>query len=447
MPLRKFFNPSIQNTSILFKENPMLELKFVRSNLGDIREMIRTRGYDLNISRFETLDQERRGKLSVLEGLRHQRNRVSEDIAAMKKRGEDASNIIAEMKDVSSEIKEKEKELPGILEELNSLLMVIPNIPDESVPVGKDENDNPVIRTWGEIRDVDFAARPHWEIGEELGVLDFECAAKLAGSRFALYRGAGAKLERALISFMLDIHTNEHDYTEILPPFMVNAASMVGTGQLPKFKEDLFKIEGWDLYLIPTAEVPVTNIHRDEILAEEDLPVSYVAYTPCFRSEAGSYGKDTRGLIRQHQFNKVEMVKFVRPEESYDELEKLTRNAEEILRRLQLPYRVVSLCTGDLGFSAAKTYDLEVWLPGQGLYREISSCSNFTDFQARRAGIRFKRGGGKGTELVHTLNGSGLAVGRTLVAILENYLQGDGSVAIPEALKPYMGGMESITQA
>jgi len=425
----------------------MLELKFVRSNLGDIKEMIKTRGYDLDISRFETLDQERRGKLSVLEELRHQRNRVSEDIAAMKKRGEDASNIIAEMKEVSSEIKEKEKELPGILEELNDLLMVIPNIPDESVPVGKDENDNPVIRTWGKIREVDFAPRPHWDIGEGLGVLDFECAAKLAGSRFALYRGAGAKLERALISFMLDIHTNEHDYTEILPPFMVNAASMVGTGQLPKFKEDLFKVEGWDLYLIPTAEVPVTNIHRDETLAGEDLPIYYVAYTPCFRSEAGSYGKDTRGLIRQHQFNKVEMVKFVRPEESYDELEKLTRNAEEILRRLELPYRVVSLCTGDLGFSAAKTYDLEVWLPGQDLYREISSCSNFTDFQARRAGIRFKRGGGKGTELVHTLNGSGLAVGRTLVAILENYLQGDGSVAIPEALKPYMGGMESISAA
>jgi len=425
----------------------MLELKFVRSNLGDIKEMIKTRGYDLDISRFETLDQERRGKLSVLEGLRHQRNRVNEDIATMKKRGEDASNIIAEMKEVSSEIKGKEKALPEIVEELNDLLMVIPNIPDESVPVGKDENDNPVIRTWGEIREVDFAPRPHWEIGEELGILDFECAAKLAGSRFAVYRGAGAKLERALISFMLDIHTKEHNYTEILPPFMVNAASMVGTGQLPKFKEDLFKVEGWDLYLIPTAEVPVTNIHRDETLSKEDLPIYYVAYTPCFRSEAGSYGKDTRGLIRQHQFNKVEMVKFVRPEESYDELEKLTRNAEEILRRLELPYRVVSLCTGDLGFSAAKTYDLEVLLPGQDLYREISSCSNFIDFQARRAGIRFKRGGGKGTELVHTLNGSGLAVGRTLVAVLENYLQGDGSVAIPEALKPYMGGMEYISHA
>ena len=426
------------------EEESMLDLKFVRSNLEDIEKMIEKRGYDLDISRFETLDSKRREVLAGLEALRHQRNRVSEDIAAMKKRGEDASNIIADMKTVSSEIKEKEKELPRFVEELDRLLMVVPNIPDESVPVGKDENDNPVIRTWGDIRETDFDPRPHWEIGEDLGILDFECAAKLAGSRFALYRGEGAKLERALISFMLDIHTQEHGYTEILPPFMVNAASMVGTGQLPKFKEDLFKVEGWDLYLIPTAEVPVTNIHRDEILTEEDLPVYYVAYTPCFRSEAGSYGKDTRGLIRQHQFNKVEMVKFVRPETSYDELEKLTRNAEEILRRLELPYRVVSLCTGDLGFSAAKTYDLEVWLPGQQLYREISSCSNFTHFQARRAGIRFKRKGGSGTELVHTLNGSGLAVGRTLVAILENYQQKDGSVRVPEALQSYMGGLETI---
>ena len=424
----------------------MLDLKFVRSNLGDIEEMMRNRGYDLDISRFEALDRKRRDRLSVLEALRHQRNRVSEDIAAMKKQGEDASDVIAEMKKVSSEIKEKEKELPQLVDELDQLLMVIPNIPHESVPVGKDENDNPVIRTWGEIRERDFTPRPHWEIGENLGILDFERAAKLAGSRFALYRGAGAKLERALISFMLDIHTQEHGYTEILPPFMVSSASMVGTGQLPKFKEDLFKVEGWDLYLIPTAEVPVTNIHRDEILRDEDLPLYYVAYTPCFRSEAGSYGKDTRGLIRQHQFNKVELVKFTKPEASYDELEKLTRNAEEILMRLELPFRVVSLCTGDLGFSAAKTYDLEVWLPGQSLYREISSCSNFIDFQARRAGIRFKRKGGSGTELVHTLNGSGLAVGRTLVAILENYQQGDGNVAVPEALKPYMGGMEGISR-
>ncbi|MCD4717219.1 MAG: serine--tRNA ligase [Desulfobacterales bacterium] len=422
----------------------MLDLKFVRSNLGSIKDMLKTRGYDLDISRFETLDQERRARLTILEELRHRRNQVSDDIAAMKKKGEDASSVIAEMKTVSSNIKEKEKELPLFVDELNEMLMIIPNMPHESVPVGKDETDNPVIRTWGEIRKMDFEALLHWEIGEKLGILDFARAAKIAGARFALYRGPGARLERALINFMLDIHTKEHGYTEILPPFMVNSDSMTATGQLPKFKEDLFKIEGWDFYLIPTAEVPVTNIHREEVLPEDQMPVYYVSYTPCFRSEAGSYGKDTRGLIRQHQFNKVELVKFTRPEESYDELEKLTRNAEEILRRLELPYRVITLCTGDLGFSAAKTYDLEAWLPGQGLYREISSCSNFTDFQARRAGIRFKRKGSKGTELVNTLNGSGLAVGRTLVAILENYQQADGSVRIPEALKPYMGGVDFI---
>jgi seryl-tRNA synthetase len=350
------------------------------------------------------------------------------------------------MKQVSSDIKEQEKELPQLVEKLNKLLMVIPNMPHESVAIGKDEKDNPVIRTWGEIRKMDFEPLPHWEIGEKLGILDFARAAKLAGARFALYLGLGAKLERSLINFMLDVHTQEHGYTEVLPPFMVNSACMTGTGQLPKFKEDLFKIEDWDLYLVPTAEVPVTNIYREEILNEEELPIYHVAYTPCFRSEAGSHGKDTRGLTRQHQFNKVELVKFTRPEESYDELEKLTRNAEEILRRLELPYRVISLCTGDLGFSAAKTYDLEVRLPGHNLYREISSCSNFSDFQSRRAGIRFKRKGGSGTELVHTLNGSGLAVGRTLLAILENYQQADGSVAIPEALKPYMGGVDSINQ-
>ena len=422
----------------------MLDLKFVRSNLDSIREMLKTRGYDLDISRFEALDKERRTRLTVLEELRHRRNKVSDEIAAMKKRGEDASSVIAEMKEVSSDIKEKEKELPRFVDELNELLMFIPNLPHESVPVGKDETENPVIRTWGEIPEMDFEALPHWEIGEKLRILDFACAAKIAGARFALYRGLGARLERALISFMLDIHTKEHGYTEILPPFMVNSDSMTGTGQLPKFEEDLFKIEGWDLYLIPTAEVPVTNIHREEVLSEEQLPLYYVSHTPCFRSEAGSYGKDTRGLIRQHQFNKVELVKFTRPEESYDELEKLTRNAEEILMRLELPYRVITLCTGDLGFSAAKTYDLEVWLPGQKLYREISSCSNFSDFQARRAGIRFKRKGEKGTELVNTLNGSGLAVGRTLVAILENYQKEDGSVVIPEALKPYMGGVDYI---
>jgi seryl-tRNA synthetase len=426
------------------EEINMLDLKSMRANLETVREMLKNRVYDLDMSRFETLDQERRQGLTVLEQLRHQRNRVSEEIAAMKKMGEDASEVIAEMKQVSLAIKEKEKEVSQFVEELNELLMVIPNMPHDSVPIGASEEDNSVIRTWGEIKGVDFDPLPHWEIGERLQILDFACGAKIAGARFTLYRGLGARLERALINFMLDIHTQEHGYTEVLPPFMVNSASMTATGQLPKFKEDLFKIEGWDFYLIPTAEVPVTNIHREEILSEDRLPLYYVSYTPCFRSEAGSHGKDTRGLIRQHQFNKVELVKFTRPEESYDELEKLTRNAEEILRRLELPYRVVTLCTGDLGFSAAKTYDLEVWLPGQELYREISSCSNFTDFQSRRAGIRFKRKGASGTELVHTLNGSGLAVGRTVVAILENYQQADGSVAIPEALKPYVGGVDSI---
>jgi len=422
----------------------MLDLKFIRSNLDGVKEMIENRGYELDISVFESIDSKRRELLPALEGLRHQRNRVSQEIAEMKKNGEDASHFIDEMKKVSAEIKAKESELSGIEEELTPFLMVVPNMPDESVVVGTDEKDNPVVRTWGKQEEMDFDPLPHWEIGEGLGILDFARASKIAGSRFALYRGHGALLERALINFMLDIHTKEHGYTEVLPPFMVNAASMTGTGQLPKFEDDLFKVNDWDLYLIPTAEVPVTNIHRDEILQEESLPIYYVAYTPCFRSEAGSYGKDTRGLIRQHQFNKVELVKFSRPGDSYDELESLTENAEEILKRLELPYRVVSLCTGDLGFSAAKTYDLEVWLPGQNLFREISSCSNFVDFQARRANIRFKRKGASGTELVHTLNGSGLAVGRTLVAILENYQQKDGCVAIPNALQPYMGGMEFI---
>ncbi|MFO7738643.1 MAG: serine--tRNA ligase [Desulfatiglandaceae bacterium] len=422
----------------------MLDLKFARTNLGAVREMIKHRGYDLDLSQFEIWDQARRERLTVLEELRHRRNTVSEEIAVMKKRGADASAVILEMKRVSSDIKDKEKDLSQLVTQLNDLLMVIPNMPHESVVVGENERDNPVIREWGDIPKMGFEPRSHWEIGEGLGILDFARAAKLAGARFALYRGLGAKLERALINFMLDIHTNEHGYTEVLPPFMVNSASMTGTGQLPKFKADLFKIEDWDYYLIPTAEVPVTNIHRDEILPEMDLPIYYVAYTPCFRSEAGSYGKDTRGLIRQHQFNKVELVKFTTPETSYEELEKLTNDAEEILKRLKLPYRVVSLCTGDLGFSAAKTYDLEVWLPGQSLYREISSCSNFDDFQARRAGIRFKRNGNSGTDLVNTLNGSGLAVGRTLVAILENYQHADGSVSIPDALKDYMAGIDVI---
>jgi seryl-tRNA synthetase len=392
----------------------MLDLRFIRTNLDAVKEMLKNRHNDLDLSLFETIDKRRREILPALETLRHRRNTVSEEIAGMKKQRQDASGLIEKMKKVSAEIKEMEAVLSQVDEDLRPFLMVIPNMPHESVPVGAGSEDNPVVRNWGQIPEMDFEALPHWDIGERLGILDFAAASKLAGSRFALYRGAGALLERALISFMLDIHTREHGYTEVLPPFMVNSASLLGTGQLPKFKEDLFKIEGWDLFLIPTAEVPVTNIHREEVLAEESLPIHYVSYTPCFRSEAGSYGKDTRGLIRQHQFNKVELVKFCKPEHSYQELEELTGHAETILQRLDLPYRVVSLCTGDLGFASAKTYDLEVWLPGQGLYREISSCSNFEDFQARRAGIRFKRKGAGGT------------------------------VRIPQALQSYMGGIEFI---
>jgi seryl-tRNA synthetase len=422
----------------------MLDLRFVRTNMDLITQMCNNRGYELDLSRFRSLDEKRRSILTDLEGLRHERNTVSDQIAVMKKHGEDAASLISQMKTVSARIKELEAELPVVVNELNALLLIIPNIPHESVAVGLDSDDNPLIRKWGEIKNFEFAPLPHWELGEKLNILDFSRAAKIAGSRFSLQSGLGAALERALINFMLDIHTADHGYRETLPPFLVNSESMTGTGQLPKFREDLFKVEGWDLFLIPTAEVPVTNIHRDEILSFDELPVKYVSYTPCFRSEAGSYGKDTRGLIRQHQFNKVELVKFCCPEDSYQELESLTADAEDILQSLELPYRVVSLCTGDLGFSAAKTYDLEVWLPGQQLYREISSCSNFTDFQARRANIRFKRKGGSGTELVHTLNGSGLAVGRTLVAILENYQQPDGSVVIPEELRSYVGGLSII---
>ncbi|MBN2031931.1 MAG: serine--tRNA ligase [Deltaproteobacteria bacterium] len=423
----------------------MLDLRFIRSRLDEVKGMLANRKYALDLSLFERVDKKRREILGVLEDLRHQKNKVTEEIANLKKSGQDSTFLIGEMKKVALQIKDLESSLSRVDEELQPLLMIIPNMPHESVVVGADEKDNPLVRTWGEITERDFEPKPHWEIGERLGILDFGRAAKIAGARFSLYRGMGALMERALINFMLDIHTREHGYTEVIPPFMVNSASMTGTGQLPKFKDDLFKIEGWDFYLIPTAEVPVTNIHRDEVLPEEAMPIYYVSYTPCFRSEAGSYGKDTRGLIRQHQFNKVELVKFSKPENSYEELEKLTHDAETILRRLGLPYRTVSLCTADLGFSSAKTYDLEAWLPGQKLYREISSCSNFEDFQARRAGIRFKRKGAGGTELVHTLNGSGLAVGRTLVAVLENYQQKDGSVIVPEALRPYMKGVEAIT--
>jgi seryl-tRNA synthetase len=363
----------------------------------------------------------------------------------LKKVGDAAEALVAEMRSVSTRIKELEQTLSGTLHTLNTLLMDIPNVPHASVPVGRDSSDNPTIKIWGEPRRFDFAPKAHYDIGPQLNVLDFERAAKITGARFPLYLDTGAKLERALINFMLDVHTREHGYREILPPFIVNRQSMTNTGQLPKFEQDLFKLEQWDYFLVPTAEVPLTNIHREEILEEQVLPLYYTAYTPCFRSEAGSHGKDTRGLIRQHQFNKVELVKFCRPETSYEELESLLAHAEAILVLLGLPYRVVLLCTGDLGFSAAKTYDIEVWLPAQNTYREISSCSNFEDFQARRGNIRFRRKNKKGTELVHTLNGSGLAVGRTFAAILENYQQADGSVVIPERLRPYMNGLEKIT--
>lgn len=421
----------------------MLDLKFLRENLEEIEKRLKTRGGDSELSGFKELDIKRRRLLSESEALKARRNAVSEEIGKLKREKKDASNLVAEMQEEGAKLKALEADAAAVEEEMNAFLLGVPNVPHSSVPVGKDSNDNPVVRKWGEPKTFAFSPKEHTEIGEKLGILDFERAGKISGARFSLLMGQGALLERALINFMLDVHTTEHGYTEVLPPFMVKSSALMGTGQLPKFKEDLFKIEGWDHYLIPTAEVPVTNIHNDEIINEERLPISYAAFTPCFRSEAGSYGKDVKGLIRQHQFNKVEMVKFTSPETSYDELEKLTDNAEDILRRLGLPYQVVLLCTGDMGFSSAKTYDIEVWLPGQGKYREISSCSNFEDFQARRAAIRVRPKGGK-PRFLHTLNGSGLAVGRTLVAILENYQQEDGSVIVPEALRPYMRGLEKI---
>jgi seryl-tRNA synthetase len=423
----------------------MLEIKFVRENLTEVRKALDNRGADVDLDAFESADKRRRELLVKIEDLRHRRNVVSDDIARMKKAGEDAGHLLAEMRTVAATVKTLEKDLSKVEATVSGILMGIPNIPHPSVPVGKDENDNPLLRREGEVPAFDFEPLAHWTIGENLKILDFERAARITGARFPLYFGAGARLERALINFMLEAHTGQHGYMEILPPFIVNRQTMTHTGQLPKFEEDLFKLEGWDYFLIPTAEVPVTNIHQNEVLAEEQLPVRYTAYTPCFRSEAGSYGKDTRGLIRQHQFNKVELVKFSHPETSYEELETLLADAETILKTLGLPYQIITLCTGDLGFSAAKTYDIEVWMPAQGVYREISSCSNFESFQARRGNIRFKRKGRKGTELVHTLNGSGLAVGRTLAAILENYQQADGSVEIPRALRPYMGGTEKIS--
>ncbi len=422
----------------------MLEIKFVRQNLSKVKESLANRGASADLTVFQASDEKRRELLLETEELRHRRNVVTEQIAVFKKNGENADALVAEMRDVSARIKNLDQTLAENETVVQSILMGIPNLPHSSVPIGKTDADNLEILKFGDIPQFDFPPQAHWSIGENLKILDFERAARITGARFPLYFGKGALLERALINFMLTVHTTKHGYTEVLPPFIVNRASMTNTGQLPKFEEDLFKLENWDYFLIPTAEVPLTNIHHGETLDENMLPIYYTAYTPCFRSEAGSYGKDTRGLIRQHQFNKVELVKFTKPEDSYVELESLLKNAETILQELDLPYRVITLCSGDLGFSAAKTYDIEVWMPSQGVYREISSCSNFQDFQARRANIRFKRKGKKGTELIHTLNGSGLAVGRTFAAILENRQQADGSVVIPDVLRPYMGGIEVI---
>lgn len=425
----------------------MLDLKFVRENLDLVKKSLADRKAGMDLSDFEQMDASRRQILPELENLRARRNQVSAEVGRLKKQGGDPSGVFAEMKQVGGRIKEMEQSLAEVETRLGEMLYAVPNVPHGSVPVGGGEEDNPVVSTWGQPPFFDFEPLNHWDIGEGLGIIDFERAAKIAGARFAVLKGAGALLERALINFMLSLHTKEHGYTEFLPPFMVNSRAMTGTGQLPKFAEDLFHLEKTDYWLIPTAEVPLTNLHMDEVLPAESLPLFYTAYTPCFRAEAGSHGKDVRGLIRLHQFDKVELVRFVLPEDSYQHLEELTANAEEVLQRLELPYRKVVLCTADLGFSAAKTYDLEVWLPGQNKYREISSCSNFEDFQARRANIRFKEKGKKGTRLVHTLNGSGLAVGRTLVAILENFQQADGSVKVPKALVPFMGGLEIIGPA
>ncbi|MGB3095515.1 MAG: serine--tRNA ligase [Candidatus Deferrimicrobiaceae bacterium] len=425
----------------------MLDLKFVRENMDLVEGALRRRGTAVDLSGFEELDRARRETLASVEKLRAERNAASEEIGRLRRGNKDASALMERMKEVSAAIREGEEGLPGIERRMEEVLLSLPNLPDPSVPDGEGEEDNPTVRTWGDPPDFSFPVRDHVDIGTGLDILDFDRAAKIAGARFCLLKGAGALMERALINLMLDVHTREHGYTEFLPPFLANTASFIGTGQLPKFEEDLFRVAGTDYYLIPTAEVPVTNIVRDEILAAASLPLRMTACTPCFRAEAGSHGKDVRGMIRQHQFNKVELVKICRPEESGDELESLTADAEGILNRLFLPYRVVTLCSAELGFAAAKTYDIEVWLPSQGRYREISSCSNFTDFQARRAKIRYRDGAKGKVRLAHTLNGSGLAVGRTVVAILENFQQENGSVLIPEALRPYMGGMERIGPA
>ncbi|MFD3450471.1 serine--tRNA ligase [Microbacteriaceae bacterium 4G12] len=423
----------------------MLDIKFLRANFEEVKAKLQHRGEDLtDFGRFEELDQKRRELLTQTEELKSKRNEVSQQISVLKREKKDAEAFILEMRAVGDKIKTLDDELRVVEEDLESLLLSIPNIPHESVPVGDTEDDNVDIRKWGEVRQFTFEPKPHWDLATNLDIVDFERAGKVTGSRFVFYKGLGARLERALMNFMLDLHTEEHGYKEVLPPYMVNRDSMTGTGQLPKFEEDAFRIESEDYFLVPTAEVPVTNLHRDEILSNEDLPIRYAAYSACFRSEAGSAGRDTRGLIRQHQFNKVELVKFVKPEDSYEELEKLTNDAERVLQLLGLPYRVLSMCTGDLGFTAAKKYDIEVWIPSYGTYREISSCSNFEAFQARRANIRFRRDLKAKPEHVHTINGSGLAIGRTVAAILENYQQEDGSVMIPEALRPYMGNKEVI---
>ena len=422
----------------------MLDLKFIQNNPQVVQDSLNSRGMDLDVHYFLQLDEKRRKLIGEVEELRNERNSTSKLVGDLKKQGKDAEEYISRLSEISERLKTLEAEKKQAEEELHNLRLSIPNIPYHDVPIGNDEDANIEIKTWGEKPKFAFTPKPHWELGTELGGLDFPRASKIAGSRFALYWNWAAKLERVLINYMLEIQTTEHGYTEVLPPFIVNSDSMQGTGQLPKFEEDLFKLQDWDYYLIPTAEVPVTNIHKNESLTESDLPLAYTAFTPCFRSEAGSYGKDTKGLMRQHQFNKVELVRFAHPDDSYDQLEILLNHAEEILQRLNLHYRVVNLCTGDLGFSAAKTYDIEIWLPGQNDYREISSCSNFEDFQARRANIYFKPEQGKKKQFVHTLNGSGVAIGRTVLAIIENYQQEDGSVIIPEILRPYMNGIEKI---
>jgi len=422
----------------------MLDTKLLRENLEVVKKKIATRGTKIDWEEFATIERERREALTKWERLKERKNKLSGEIGKVKKSGGDPSLLMREVEQVSRDLQDVEAPLTEIEQRFQNFILRIPNLPHETVPIGSGPEHNREVRRWGEIPKFDFLPKNHWEIGEELGILDFARASKLAGSRFALYRGPGALLERALINFMLDLHTRERGYQEILPPFLVNRDTMTGTGQLPKFEEDLFRAAEPDLFLIPTAEVPLTNIHRDEILERDLLPLYYVAYTPCFRREAGSYGQDVRGLMRQHQFNKVELVKIAEPQNSYDELEKMVQDAEEVLRRLKISYRVVALCTGDLGFASAKTYDLEVWLPGQGTYREISSCSNCEDFQARRAGIRYRPEKKAKAAYVHTLNGSGLAAGRTVVAILENYQRKDGSVIIPEELRPYMGGLERI---